>query len=178
MFLSEDHISHDTLMQGDVVNDIQLLGALNIHTIRYSTSVADPNDISAWTVQAPPKKGPAMVLSHSCEIDRSNMVKVTSIILAPLRDVSSATSPDKIAELKDTNLIDESEPRASFLKYFYVEPNGLLPFTAGAIVDFSKCFSARNKSYDFLLENKILEIEDKFRKSMALKLGLYFHRQY
>ena len=38
------------------------------------------------------------------------------IILSPLRDVNSATSPDKVEELRNTNLITQ-DSKYSYLKY-------------------------------------------------------------
>jgi len=117
-----------------------------------------------------------MVLSHSCEIDPQNKIKLTSIILAPLRDINTATAPNKIQELIDSNEIDKTEPQASYLKYFYVHPNENLKFDRGAIVDFSKCFSLRRQAYAMLLSNKILQLSDEATSSMALKLALYYYR--
>jgi hypothetical protein len=118
-----------------------------------------------------------MVLSHSCEIARDNAIKVTSIILAPVRDVSGATPREKLRELIESNFIDRAQPESRYLKYYYLEPHHKLPFQDGAIVDFSKCFSVRKNSYDFLLARKAVQLLDEARDSMALKLSLYFHRQ-
>jgi hypothetical protein len=116
-----------------------------------------------------------MVLSHSCEISLENKTKLTSIILSPIRDINSATSADKIEELKRTNLIDLSSDR-SYLKYFYLEPNDKLQYKTGGVTDFSKCFSVRKNSYDFLVKKKILQIKPEIRNKMSLKLALYFNR--
>jgi len=129
-----------------------------------------------WSIPSPPNYGDAMVLSHSCEIDPQNKIKLTSIILAPLRDINTATAPNKIQELIDSNEIDKTEPQASYLKYFYVHPNENLKFDRGAIVDFSKCFSLRRQAYAMLLSNKILQLSDEATSSMALKLALYYYR--
>jgi len=123
-----------------------------------------------------PIMGDAMVLSHSCEIDPQNKIKLTSIILAPLRDINTATAPDKIQDLIESNEIDRTKPQASYLKYFYVPPNENLKFKGGAIVDCSKCFSLRRQSYKSLLSSKIVQLSGEATYSMALKLALYFHR--
>jgi hypothetical protein len=115
------------------------------------------------------------VLSHSCEVDRANGVKVTSIIVAPLRDLHTATVPAKIEELKASNVISEGT-EASYLKYFYLLPNGKLQHKTGAVVDFSKCFSIRKNAYDYLVSRKVLQLADDARDAFALKLALYFHR--
>ncbi len=117
-----------------------------------------------------------MVLSHSCEIALENQIKVTAIILAPLRDIHKATDKNRIDELIQINLIDRSEPKASFLKYFYIPANPHLEYSQGSIVDFSKCFSIRNKCYNTLLSKKIAQLSEDAIASMALKLALYFHR--
>jgi hypothetical protein len=177
MYLDDSSIEKGVLRQGDIVADVHLLGVINSNGIQYTTTAGSEADqYVSWSIPAAPKFGDAMVLSHSCEIDPQNKLKVTSIILAPLRDVSTATAPDKIQELIDSNEIDRTEPRASYLKYFYVLPNEDLEFDNGAIVDFSKCFSLRRQSYDNLLENKIVQLTSEATASMALKLALYFHR--
>lgn len=176
MYLEEDDIERNTLRQGDIVSSVHLLGAININSINYSSTAGNPDDKTSWMMPAPPKYGDAMVLSHSCEVALENTVKVTSIILAPLRDINTATDKFRIAELISSNLIDQSNPNASFLKYFYVPPNHRCEYQNGAIVDFSKCFSIRNKSYDLLVQNKIAQLNVDSIQSMSLKLALYFHR--
>jgi hypothetical protein len=177
MYLDNDGIEKGVLRQGDIVAEVHLLGAINSNSIQYtSTATAEENQYVGWSIPSPPNYGDAMVLSHSCEIDPQNKIKLTSIILAPLRDINTATKPDKIQELIDSNEIDRTEPQASYLKYFYVHPNENLKFNSGAIVDFSKCFSLRRQSYERLLSNKIVQLSDEATSSMALKLALYFHR--
>ncbi len=177
MYFDDESMERGVLRQGDIVADVHLLGVININSIQYtSTAASDPSQVVSWSIPSSPKFGDAMVLSHSCEIDLDNEIKLTSIILAPLRDINTATKPEKIQELIDSNEIDHNEPQASYLKYFYVYPNGNLKFSNGAIVDFSKCFSLRRQSYDNLLSSKIAQLNNKATSSMALKLALYFHR--
>ena len=176
MFLNDDDIEQTTLRQGDIVKNIHLLGALNLNNIHYS-STAGSSDPVAWNIPNVPNYGDAMIVSHSCEIAQENSIKVTSIILAPLRDVNKATAPGRIKELIDSNRIDQTNPTASFLKYFFLEANPKLKYRDGVIVDFSKIFSVRNKSYDMLLKQKVAQLKGPIVSSMALKLALYFHRQ-
>lgn len=177
MFINNNEIEKTSLRQGDIVNKIHLLGAININNIHYSSPANAPQRLASWNVPNSPIFGNAMVVSHSCEIARENKIKVTSIILAPLRDVHKATAKDRVDELIKSNLIDHSNPSASFLKYFYIQPNPALEYSQGAIVDFSKIFSIRNKSYELLLEKKVAQLTEQSSSSMALKLALYFHRQ-
>ncbi len=165
-----------SLLQGDIIADVHLLGALAYQEILLGTPSAGNAEPQAWTIPKGPIRGDAMVLSHSCEIATDNSVKVTSIILAPLRDVSTATKPDRLAELIESNLIASTAAKASYLKYFFVEANPALSYPKGAVVDFSKLFSVRKTSYDYLLERKCLELSDDVRLEMSLKLALYFHR--
>jgi len=176
MFLSTDNTNYDSLFQGDIINDIHILGAINLNSIQYSAVYNQTENYQSWHVLSEPKFGHVMVLSHSCEVSLENDIKVTSIILAPLRDVNQATDPRKIKELIQSNLIDKANPKASYLKYFYIEPHSDLPFTSGSVVDFSKCFSVRRQSYEYLRKNKVLQIKDTTRNSLSLKLALYFHR--
>ena len=148
----------DRLVQGDIVGDIQVVGAINLRGILWHTPAAGEGVASAWTVPAEPKFGHAMVVSHSCEIATENGVKLTSVILAPLRDLSGATAPERVAELIESNLVDTSGRDWSYLKYFYLEPNPLLQFPSGAVVDFSKLFSVRKQTYQHLLERKRLQL--------------------
>jgi hypothetical protein len=117
-----------------------------------------------------------MVLSHSCEITLENDIKVTSIILAPIRDVHRATSPDKLQEVIESNIIDPENPTSSYLKYFYLEPHEKIEFTDGGIVDFAKLFSVHKSSHQRLVESKILQLKPDVANRMAFKLGLYFYR--
>jgi hypothetical protein len=173
----EDHLTEkNNLRQGDLISKIHFLGAINLSSIQYSSSATNPENYLSWSVASPPKFGDAMVLSHSCEIDKSNGVKVTSIILAPIRDIHSATTAERIEDLIKSNLIDRTNPEASYLKYFYLAPNQKLMFCNGAVVDFSKSFSIRKHSYDLLLKNKVAQLTSEITSSMALKLALYFHR--
>jgi len=171
----ETTFNAESLVKGDIVQDIEILGAINIASISHNMPIQS-GDAQSWTVNKPPTVGPAMVLSHSCEVALENSVKVTSIVLAPIRNISSATRPEKINELIASNLIDIDKPAASFLKYFYLEPDKRLPFPDGGVVDFSKCFSLRKQSYNYVLERKILQLCEPTQASMSLKLALYFHR--
>ncbi len=177
MFLSNDKIEKNSLRQGDIVTKIHLLGAININGIHYSSPAGKPHELASWNVPSVPKIGDAMVLSHSCEIALENDIKITSIILAPLRDIHKATAKDRIDELIRSNLIDRSNPSATFLKYFYIPPYPDLEYTQGAIVDFSKLFSVRNNCYKTILDKKIAQLSEEVSSSMALKLALYFHRR-
>ncbi|MHA1280578.1 MAG: hypothetical protein ACTSQ8_25760 [Candidatus Helarchaeota archaeon] len=177
MFLNEESVERDTLRQGDIVKDVHLLGAINLNGLYYSSPAGNPKELASWNVPNKPNFGNAMIVSHSCEIARENKVKVTSIILAPLRDIHKATAKERIDELIKSNLIDQANPSASFLKYFYIAPNSVLEYTDGAIVDFSKIFSVRNKCYDSLLDKKVVQLTEDASSSMALKLALYFHRK-
>lgn len=174
MYLLDEHSEKNVLRQGDIVSNIQIIGALNILSIQYQ--VDHEGEKKSWSVVAPPKFSQCMILSHSCEIDPSNKVKLTSIILAPIRDINKATDKSKIKDLIDSNIIDDST-ESSFLKYFYIEPNEKLEYRDGAIVDFSKCFSLRNKSYNYLVENKCLQLKEEIANKMAFKLSLYFYRE-
>lgn len=176
MYVRSEEIDRLALRQGDLLTEVQILGALGLNSIQLIVSSVGANAVG-WSVPVAPKLAPAMVLSHCCEIDPCNDVKVTSVILAPLRDVHKATSPDKVRKLIESNLLSEADDtKATFLKYFYVAPSLELGFNEGAVVDFSKCFSVRNKTYRHLLEKKVLQLTDPVRESMSLKLALYFHR--
>ncbi|NQT60787.1 MAG: hypothetical protein HQ557_17595 [Bacteroidetes bacterium] len=175
MYIPNTQLKSELLLQGDIVNDIHILGAVNPNSILITFS--QEGRATQWSVNNPPTKGPAIVLSHSCEIAQENGMKLTSIILAPLRDINSATRPDKIQELKDSNYIDENNT-SSFLKYFYLEATheyGEM-FPNGCVADFSKCFSLHKKAYRGLLNNKIIELTDDVRKYFSIKLALFYFR--
>jgi hypothetical protein len=179
MFLDEVLMEKNVLRQGDIVLNTQIFGTINFNSI--SHHMTRDGRVTAWTVNTPPVIGPAIILSHSCEIDISNGIKVTSIILSPLRDVNTATKPEKVAELIKSNLITreliENGDSRSYLKYFYLDPHPLLPmFDKGCIVDFSKCYSVRNQSYEILVKNKALQMKPDIADLMALKFSIYFHR--
>jgi hypothetical protein len=172
MYLPESEFEKNALRQGDILSNTHILGTIHYGSISY---LVNPDD--GFFVKSKPKLQEAMILSHSCELDREgNGIKVTSIILAPIRDLNSATDKDKIAELKSSNIIN-TKNGSSYLKYFYLDPHEKLPFSDGAIVDFSKLFSIRNKSYNELLGKKIIQLNEPTINAMSLKLALYFHRK-
>jgi hypothetical protein len=174
MYLEKQSSEIHVLRQGDILENVHILGAINLQGINYEIDTT--GDKISFRIPSKPNFGYVIVLSHSCEIDPSNLTKLTSIILAPLRDVNKATSTEKMDELIISNLVDDSSTM-SYLKYFYLEPTEFLPFPNGAIVDFSKCFSVRNKCYDVLLSKKILQMGKDFSNKMALKFALYIYRE-
>jgi len=174
MYLEAAQIETQVLRQGDIVSQIQIIGAINLNGLLFQMDQQGRK--TAWSVPKPPDFADAMLLSHSCEIDTANEIKITSIILAPIRDINKATSPDKIQEVINSNLINE-ETQMSYLKYFYIEPQPLLVYKNGAVVDFSKCFSLRNNCYESILAKKILQLQPDVANRMSLKLALYFSRR-
>jgi hypothetical protein len=171
--MAESDIEKNVLRQGDIVNDVQYLGCINTNNIRFQINADGQKD--GWSFRNAPIFGPAMVVSHSCELDRQNGIKITSVILCPIRDISKATASDKFDELKQTNIITD-ETEVSYLKYFYLQPNHLLPYHSGAVVDFSKGFSVHKNAYDDLVNKKILQLTESVAINMSLKLSLYFYR--
>ncbi len=175
MYLSAEEIESGVLRQGDIISEVHSIGALNLNNVFF---VNKGEEILQWGVDDKPKLIPAMVLSHSCEIDPANTVKLSGLVLGPIRDVDRAAPSDKINQLIESNIIDEENPQPSFLKYFYLNPSDLLPqFQNGAVVDFSKCYSFRKECYNALVKKKILQLDPQIADKMALKLALYFYRR-
>ncbi len=168
MYLPEEDAEAGVLRQGDIIEDVPLLGAISL-----DKHVAI--DTAAWSVAEKPERGLCMVLSHSCEIDPQNTVKVTSLILAPVRDAARATEPAKFEILKSSNILREGVT-SSYLKYFYLEPHAKLPLARGGVVDFSKLFSLRKTAIEQLAPKKILQLKPDFAQAMAKKLAAYFFR--
>lgn len=175
MYLDQASIELDALRQGDIIQNVELVGAFNLNSVQRTLNSRD--EVVAWSTASPLKKAAVMILSHSCEIDLENDIKVTSIILAPIRDVNQATSPEKIREVIESNIIDPENPKETYLKYFYLAPHEKLGFANGGVVDFSKLFSVHKSSYDRLLKSKILQLQSEIATQMAYKLGLYFFRR-
>ena len=173
-YLAQGELDRESLCQGDVIRDVHLLGAICYRDLSSPTNVVG-EEVNHWTVSKKLVNGPAVVLSHSCEVAKENGVKLTSIILAPLRDVNTATDRRKVEELIRSNKLQEGE--FSYLKYFYLPASPLLDFSGGGVVDFSKLFSVRKTSYDFLLQRKILQLDEESRQDMAIKLAVYFYRE-
>ena len=144
------------------------MGAINIVTNFKGEQVS-------WSVSNKPNFSHVIVLSHSCEIDLSNKVKMTGIILAPIRDLNNASPDEKIEDIIKSNYINETS-EYSYLKYFFLEPHEYLPYKIGAIVDLSKCFSVRKNSFDILLTHKVLQIKSETLWHLSFKTALYFHR--
>ncbi len=173
MYIQDTEIENDTLKQGDIISQLHFLGAIKLSAIVYNSDYKG-NKVG-WQIPGVPHCGDAIVLSHSCEISKSNSIKLTSIILCPIRDINTATAKEKIDELIQGNIVN-SDKNASYLKYFYLEPNIKLEYKNGAVADFSKLFSVRNDSYDYILQHKILQLKSDIVHSLSLKLAAYFHR--
>jgi hypothetical protein len=173
VYLPYSEIEKDFLRQGDIIKDVHILGTLNLNCIQVIHPLG--KDLESWLYNEKPVYAPAMIISHSCEIDKTNGVKLTSIILAPIRDIDKATQKEKKEELIASNVITEGS-KSSYLKYFYLEPSEMLPFHNGGVVDFSKPFSLNKKVYDLLLANKILQLTGETVESMSFKLSLYYYR--
>jgi len=165
------------LTQGDIIDGIHLLGAIKLGAIQVTNN--QQGEAVSWTIPAKPKLGQVMVLSHSCEIAKENNIKLTSIILAPIRGADTATSKDKLAELISSNILTENT-EASYLKYFYIEPHEKLSCSKdeyGGVVDFSKVFSVHKSALQSLEQNKTLQLQSHVASAMALKCALYYHRE-
>ena len=177
MYLSDRKTETEVLRQGDIVGEIQLLGALNPANIKHIVDGGENSTYRSWIFDARPIFGFAMVLSHSCEVDSNNDEKVTSCILAPVRDINNATRPDKIKDLMNSNIVDQAGLQGSYLKYFCIDSHKKLNgFSSGGVVDFSKCFSVRRNYIPALTERKVLQLKPTVADQMALKLSLYFYR--
>lgn len=173
MYVGKQETDFSILIQGDILEGIQILGAINLNTINIATNFK--GEQVSWSVSSPPKISHAVVMSHSCEIDLSNKDKMTSIILAPIRDLNNVSPGEKVEDIIKSNYIEDSSDY-SYLKYFYLEPNEYLPYESGAIVDISKCFSVRKNSFEILLSHKILQLRPKILWYLSFKSALYFHR--
>lgn len=173
-YVTQGEFDGQSLWQGDVIRDVHLLGAICYRDLSSPTNSMG-EQMNHWTVSKKLEAGTVAVLSHSCEVAKENGVKLTSIVVAPLRDVSSATEQSKISELIESNRLGDGG--FSYLKYFYLPSSPAMNFPRGAVIDFSKLFSIRKSSYDFLLSRKILQLDEETRQSMAIKLAVYFYRE-
>lgn len=174
MYLTKDEMISTELRQGDILREIQIFGAIHYGSIQLITNQTTKENV-AWQSSTRPSIGYAIVLSHSCEISKENGIKLTSVVLAPLRNIETASRPEKIEELIASNDLNEAS-EFSYLKYFYLEPSDDLPFPKGAIVDFSKIFSIKKDSYDFLLAHKVLQLNDRTQISLAKKHAVFYFR--
>jgi hypothetical protein len=169
----KNEIESKVLRQGDIIENTQMLGAINLKSITFIKDYN--NEPEGWQCKAKPIFGYAAVLSHSCELDPSNGIKLTSIILAPLRDVDRATEKGKIEDLKNSNLLRPGN-KYSYLKYFFLEPHPAIKFSHGCVIDFSKTYSLKKESYNDILAHKIIQLEDPIVDDVMLKYSAYFYR--
>jgi hypothetical protein len=173
MYKDEMDFEKDALRQGDIIEDTQIFGAINLKSITFINNAR--SEYEGWQCKAKPIFSYAMVLSHSCELDPANGVKLTSIILAPLRDIDTATDKEKIDDLKNSNLL-RPERTYSYLKYFFLDPHPKMSFSNGSVVDFSKTYSLKKDSYREILGHKIIQLQDTVVEDIALKYSAYFYR--
>ncbi len=182
MFEPAERLDKSSLYQGDVIRNVPAFGAINLKNCMLHSSLLggdSPGDSGAIdvTITKSIRRCDVVVLSHSCEIAQENGEKVTSIIVAPLRDLSTATKPDKIQELIDSNDVDPASGKGfSYLKYYHLICKDC-QFPAGAIVDFNKVFSFHKSVHVELLKNKSAQMTEAARNKFALKLAVYFYRE-
>jgi hypothetical protein len=173
MYKDAVDLEKDALRQGDIIADTQIFGAINLKSITFLNN--SKNEYEGWQCKAKPVFSYAVVLSHSCELDPANSIKLTSIILAPVRDIDTATDKSKIDDLKNSNLLRPGQTH-SYLKYFYLEPHPGINFSNGSVVDFSKTYSLKKDSYDEILKHKIIQLQETVAENIALKYSAYFYR--
>jgi hypothetical protein len=173
MYKDETAMEKKALRQGDIIENTQLFGAINLKSIIFLNN--SKNEPEGWQCKAKPIFGYAIVLSHSCEIDKANGVKFTSIVLAPLRDVDKATEKSKLDDLKESNILSEGI-EYSYLKYFFLEPHPKMNFQNGCIIDFSKTYSLKKDSYNDILGHKIIQLEESAIEHILLKYSAFFYR--
>ena len=123
MPMYDPEIDPKALRQGDILSQVLLFGGINLAAIHCSKFLYPPktdkfNETPWWSVSNSPQFGDVMVLSHSCEIAPENLEKLSTIIVAPIRDPKQIAEKDRIEELIASNLVDTEAPRASFVKYF------------------------------------------------------------
>lgn len=175
MYLPDERIEKSVLRQGDILSGTLILSATNLNAVNFI--VDSEGKRLGWTVLNEPQFGAAMVISHSCEIDPGNVGKIQTIILARLAKLSSTVPPDRVESLKQSNNLT-TDSTSGFLRYFWLEPDSRMPeFPDGAVVDFSRCFSVRQQSYDLLLGKKRIQLEEETVNALSFKLSLYFYRE-
>lgn len=77
MYLSEENIEREALRQGDIITGAQIVGAISLKEIICQNDASGKT--IAWVIPRDPCFAASIILSHSCEIERSNGVKMTSI---------------------------------------------------------------------------------------------------
>jgi hypothetical protein len=173
MYKNEADFEKEVLRQGDIIGNTQIFGAINLKSITFINNYK--HDPEGWQCKAKPIFSYAIILSHSCELDPANGIKLTSIILAPLRNIDTATEESKLDELKNSNILRPGQTY-SYLKYFFLEPHPKINFPNGSVIDFSKIYSLKKDSYSEIVSHKLIQLQESAVEDIVLKYSAYFYR--
>jgi hypothetical protein len=126
--------------------------------------------IDHFNAQIEVVRGYSIVLSQCCDLALHNgKPKAPYFVVSPLLDIlyPITNDPEKFALFKE-NTLD------NFLSQFFIPQQS--PLSQDYAVDFGRLVSIPKSGYSFALKNKVLQMDDKSRVRLKLKLAHHFGR--
>ncbi len=117
------------------------------------------------------------VVSNCCEIQpRNNKILPPAFLAARLIDVKKSIleDPAKLASLR-SNKDPRDVANPGYIDYFYLTQHELLEGKEW-MVDFSQVVSIASSEFPGILERKVLQMDERTRVQLKLKLATYFGR--
>lgn len=127
--------------------------------------------LSGFTAQINVYYGFFIVISQCCNLARRDdgKPKSSAFVTAPLLDI-----PYNLNKDQEKFNIFKSNSLETYISSFFVAQK--FPIKKDYLVDFNQIISFPRTQYDFLIKNKILQMNDKTRIQFKLKLMSHFGR--
>jgi hypothetical protein len=127
--------------------------------------------LSGFTAQINVYYGFFIVISQCCDLARRDdgKPKSSAFVTAPLLDI-----PYNLNKDQEKFNIFKSNSLETYISSFFVAQK--FPIKKDYLVDFNQIISFPRTQYDFLIKNKILQMNDKTRIQFKLKLMSHFGR--
>ena len=187
------------LRQGDVISNIQLPR----YSIKGTSFLHKIDTTGEWKYQEraifKSLISNAVVLSQCCEFNEGkrnafslaellpfkyflkNNIKKWGINIAQLIPLSkspfraSGTDHESLEKLRRANIIDITSERNEALNVFLFEDDGEY-LKEPHVADFTRVFSLIMKDKEYILKNKILQLEKEVRRHFQIKLAYFYCR--
>jgi hypothetical protein len=132
--------------------------------------------LSGFTAQINVYYGFFIVISQCCDLARRDggKPKSSAFVTAPLLEIPYDLNKDNPKFDQEKFNIFKSNSLETYISSFFIAQK--FPIKKDYLVDFNQIVSFPRTQYDFLLKNKILQMNDKTRIQFKLKLISHFGR--
>lgn len=160
----------DALRQGDIIKNVPYIKPVSPHALAVRPLPQKPKEPLSIVIETAYTS--AVVLSYCCELSETNSPgKISSIILAPLREIIEVINNTQLDALKQGNKL--AADTKTFAKLFYMEPGANV---IESVADFSHIYTLSRGYLQTLKQNKIAQMDDTTRSLLSEKISYYFLR--